>query len=75
MTIAIPLDTPVTIPLPGPEETTVAIAGALLLHIPPDTVLLSTVVAPVHTFVLPVITDGNAFTVIVVEVLHPLDKL
>jgi hypothetical protein len=60
--VAPPAATPVT----KPAEPTVAIAGALLLHIPPGVTSLNEVVAATHTFAIPVIeagTTGNGFTV------------
>ena len=53
MIVAVPNLTPVTIPV---KEPTVAIEGLLLLHTPsvdPPTSVIA-VVAPAHTFVLPV---------------------
>ena len=49
---ALPLAIPVTTPV---SEPMLAIAGALLRHVPPDVVLASVVVAPVHNAVAPVI--------------------
>ena len=54
-----PAVTPVTTPLPDP---TVAIAVLELVHTPPLTVLLSVVVKPVPTVVVPVIDEIDGFT-------------
>lgn len=51
---------PDTTPEPG---VTGAMAGALLVHVPPGTALLSVVVAVIHTSELPVIADGADSTV------------
>ena len=50
----------VTTPLP----LIVALLGALLLHIPPPTVLPSVTELPRHALVAPVIAVGAVFTVI-----------
>jgi hypothetical protein len=54
---------PVKIPVTTPEEFTVAIPVLPLFHVPPVVVSPNVVVAPWHTFVVPVITAGNGFTV------------
>ncbi len=67
--LLVPAATPVT----TPPVFTVAIAVALLIHVPPDTVLVRVVVDPVHTVAVPPIAAGVAFTVtfaVVVAVLH-----
>ena len=51
--VAVPADTPLTTPL-----LTVAVAGVLLLHVPPVVASVSVVVAAVHTLVEPVILAG-----------------
>lgn len=56
---------------PVPEPT-VATVVTLLVHVPPDVVLLSCVVAPAHIVVLPVMVVGNGFTVTVIDRLHPV---
>jgi hypothetical protein len=48
----------------------VAFAVLLLLHVPADTVLASTVVVPTHAYGLPVITAGNAFELKAVVTKH-----
>ena len=62
----VPAATPVTSPVSRP---TVALATLLLLHVPPEAVLLSVVVEPVHTVELPEIADGDSETVIFIVVL------
>ena len=49
-----PADTPVTIP----EEPTVALEVLLLVH-PAPVELVSVVVPPTHTFIVPVIAGGD----------------
>lgn len=57
-----PGNTPVTIPVLNPI---VAMVVALLVHVPPTVALFSVVVWPTQTLVVPVITDGNGFIVII----------
>jgi hypothetical protein len=63
VTIAVPFDTPLTMPVVLPTE---AIPSADELQVPPDGVLLKVVVAPMHTLRVPVISEGIAFTVTIV---------
>lgn len=58
--IGMPAATPVTTPVP---EITVARAVLLLVHAPPEGVLLSVVVVVVQTVAVPVIAEGVMFTV------------
>ena len=69
--MVVPPATPVTTPVP---ETTVATAVLLLVHEPPPA-SVSAVVNPGHTFVVPVIDDGNGLTVTVVFVVQPVGKV
>jgi len=55
--VAIPADTPVTIPV---VEPTVAIELLLLLHVPPEDVSLSVVFEPLHIKLIPVIGPTTA---------------
>jgi hypothetical protein len=49
------------------------VALALLLaHEPPDTVLVSVVLYPLHTFLIPLIAPGNGTTVSVLNDLQPV---
>ena len=61
MIVESPADTPVT----NPVLLTVATPAALLLHVPPAVAMLSWVVLPIQTPLLPVITAtvGNGLTV------------
>jgi hypothetical protein len=61
VTIAVPLDTPLTMPVLLPTD---AIPSADELHVPLDGVLAKVVVVPIHTLRVPVIVDGVVFTVI-----------
>jgi hypothetical protein len=56
--VDVPVVTPVSVPL---VVCLIALAVLLLLHVPADTVLASTVVVPTHAYGLPVITAGSAF--------------
>ncbi len=58
--IDVPALTPVTTPVP---DTTVALAGLLLLHVPPLVALLSVVVVPIQADSVPPIAPGAAVTV------------
>ncbi len=57
--LAMPGATPVT----TPDEFTVAVAVALLLHVPPTVTLLRVVVAAGQTLAVPAIAAGAALTV------------
>lgn len=66
-------DVPAFIPVTMPEAAPmVALVVELLVHRPPGSASLSVVVSPVHTFVLPVMSAGSGFTVMVTVVVHPL---
>jgi hypothetical protein len=66
--VVVPAATPVTTPV---EDTTVATPVALLLHVPPEVVLLKVEADPTQTDVLPVMAAkaGNGFTVTVITLL------
>lgn len=64
-----PVATPVTTPVVG---TTEPCAGILLLQVPPSGVELSVVFAPVHTVAVPLIAEGDVFTVIVNVATQPV---
>jgi len=66
-TLLLPETTPVT----TPEEFTVAVPVLLLLHVPPVVVSPKAVVAPWHTFVMPVIDAGTGLTVTMVVRVQP----
>ncbi len=60
-TVTVPADTPVRLP----DGSMVAMAGLLLLHIPPAVASVKMILFPTHTEVFPVITAtiGKVFTV------------
>ena len=51
---------------------TVATDEGVLLHVPPVVVSVSTVVAPAHNVVTPLIAAGEAVTVSVLVTVHPV---
>jgi hypothetical protein len=55
-----------------PDEDIAATLAVLLLHVPPAIALVSDVVPPIHSELLPVIVAGDAFTVIVVVAMQPV---
>ena len=61
-------DTPVTTPVPIP---TLAVAGALLVHVPPAVGCVRVVVSPSHTDVAPTIGAGAAVTVATTVLVQP----
>ena len=63
---------PVTIP---ELRLTVATAVLLLVHAPPDKVFDNVEVDPMHTFVLPDITAGNALTVTIATLAQPVGSV
>ncbi len=67
MIIAVPVATPVT----TPEADTVAIAGTVLLHMPPGVALDNVSEPPTQTLPLPVMGDGPAFTVTTMVAVQP----
>ena len=66
--LAFPAEIPVTTPL----ALIAAIAGLLLLQVPPAA-SESTVVEPTQTCVNPTIGDGKGFTVITRVMMHPVE--
>ena len=70
--MVVPASTPVTTPLLGSIVATVIVP---LVHTPPDTPSLNWVVNPVHTVAVPVIADGEVFTVTTVVVVHPVGNV
>ena len=54
-----------------PPASTLATVASLLLHVPPDVVLLSVLVVVIHALNVPVIGAGDAFTVTVTVAKHP----
>ena len=67
--VAVPPDTPVTIPLPKPTVATVVLP---LVHVPVVTASLSAMVNPVHTVESPVIAAGRRLTVTVFNAVQPV---
>ena len=61
--VTVPGATPVTMP---DDVPTVAIAGSLVVHVPPALALANVVVSSGHTTAVPVIGAGAVFTVTVV---------
>ena len=57
--VDVPAETPETIPL----VPIVAIAGVLLLQVPPDVALVKAVVLPEHRIAVPLMLLGREFTV------------
>ena len=69
----VPAETPVTIPPPTEPGVTVATLLVTLVQVPPPAVgLVNTVVDPTHTVIVPTEADGNALTVTVVVLEHPV---
>lgn len=69
--VTVPAVTPVTMPDAEPTE---AIAGLLLLHVPPASGSPSVIVVPAHTGELPVIAEGTELTVIVAVARQPVGR-
>ena len=64
--IAVPLETPVT--LPDPPIVTFVLA---VVQVPPDVKSLREIVAPIHTPAAPPIPDGAGFTVTAAVAMQP----
>jgi hypothetical protein len=58
-----------------PEASIAAMPASAIVHEPPLTVLVSVVDEPIHTTAVPLIVDGNGFTVMVKEPGVPVHKL
>lgn len=59
-------------PVTSPEaEPTVATAGSLLLHVPPDVVSINEIEDPVHKLSGPEIVDVDGLTVTGAELTQP----
>ena len=69
--VAVPEVMPVTTPV---EDPMVATPVALLLHVPPEVVLVNVVVKPTHTLVVPAIAAGFGLTVKLVTAIQPVGK-
>lgn len=70
------LAVPAVLPFTTPEVPTVAIAGLLLLHVPPVVTLANVVVSPTHTDAVPVIGETlPGFTDITLVVAQPVGSI
>lgn len=69
MITVLPAATPVTTPV---DTFIVAAAVLLLVHVPPGSALLNTVVLPTQTDVIPPIADGLGCTVTIIVATHPV---
>jgi hypothetical protein len=69
--MVVPFETPVTTPV---NEPIVAIAGALLLQVPPEVVLVSVVEEPIHRVVLPVIPPREVAVTVSVRTANALPQ-
>lgn len=67
--LAVPEDMPEI----RPDAFTVAVPGAVLVHVPPDVALAKVVVAPSHIGTTPINAAGDAFIVTVAVRVHPVD--
>lgn len=70
--VTLPPDMPVTTPV---VEPTVAMAVLPEVHVPPGAVLLSVIVMPAHTLVLPVMPGGAGVTVTIAVILQPAGEV
>jgi len=69
--LEVPADTVVTLPLPSIVATPVV----LLAQVPPVVASERLLAAPIHIAVVPVIADGNGFTVIIETAPQPLTSV
>jgi len=67
--VAVPAPAPVAVPV---DEPIVATPVLLLLQVPPLTELVSVELPPTQTDIVPPIDAGELFTVITVDVKHPV---
>lgn len=70
-TVADPAAMPVMVPVTDDTDMT---EGVVVDHVPPVTVLKSMFEVPIQMSDVPVIAGGNAVTVMVVDILHPLSR-
>lgn len=67
---------PAVLPVTSPvADTTDAIDGLLLFHVPPGVVELKVTDVPVHNTAVPAILAGNGLTVIGVIAWQPVDNV
>ena len=71
--IAVP-DAPVPSTTPVVDPT-LAVPGALLLHVPTVVISLNVVDSPEHTDIVPVMFAGNELIVIIEVVMQPVGKV
>ena len=69
---AVPARLPFTTPVVEPID---AVAGALLVHRPPDDASLNTIVEPVQTLFSPVMAAGNGLTVTGCVAIQPVASM
>lgn len=69
------LAAPAVTPATTPAGFTVAIAGALVPHVPPDVVFVSVIACPVHTTDGPVLGGSAAFTETTAVRMQPLAEV
>ena len=70
--VVVPASTPLTTPEPVPI---VATRVLLLVQLPPVAASVKDVVKPTHTLVVPVMADGNGFTVTGVVIIQPVPRV
>jgi len=66
---------PAATPVVTPDAVIVATAVLLLLHTPPETLLLIEAVEPAHIAVVPATADGSVLTVTVLDEVHPVGSI
>jgi hypothetical protein len=71
----VPCDTPVTIVVGDGPAVAVATVVLLLVHVPPAMLLLSVMVAPVHTVSRPDIGPGTSITVMLLVATQPAPEV
>lgn len=69
------VDVPAVRPLTTPAASMLATVVLLLFHVPSVVVLLSAVVLPAQTEVVPVIDAGNGSTVMLAVALQPVPSV
>ena len=71
MIVAVSAAAPVAVPVTTPPDTE-ATPDALLLHVPNGLASLKLVERPWHTVSVPVIGEGNGFTVTIAVAIQPV---
>ena len=67
--VADPQAIPFTVPVDAPTD---AMAGVLLVHVPPVVASDSVMVVPEHTFIAPVMAAGRGLMVVTAVVIQPV---